>query len=111
MAVASLKKSFIKKTRTGEASDGNSKNIAQKLSGSQFDVEQYQKEIVTVRNMLAHARETVNARGVKVLKSTRQNKDDFVLDEEKSLQARRDLKKYYELLGTAYKTVTGKEWD
>jgi len=107
-AITRLTKNFIAEIEASKTIDEKLKCITQKLSGIDFKAKDYKNEILSLRNMLAHAKE-ITKNGVKVLCSTPPRKD-FVFTESQSLEARKNLKKYSKILSDIYETVSGKKW-
>lgn len=104
--VTRLIKNFKKEIKEGKANDEKLKNIAQKLSLIDFNANQYKKDILSLRNILAHVREYKNENGEKILRSKPPRKD-FVFNESQSLQARKNLKNYFKILNGIYETIPG----
>jgi hypothetical protein len=75
-----------------------------------FDHKAFQAEVIRKRNNLAHAKESTNQDGKKVLKAKEESQEDFVFDTQTAFEIRKDLKKYYDILTGIYKAVTGKNW-
>jgi CheY-like chemotaxis protein len=109
-AVTRLTNIFMKAIEAGKTNDEKLKDIAQKLSGIDFNAKQYKEEILSLRNILAHVRECKNENGEKILCSTPPRKD-FVFNESQSLEARKNLKKYFKILSGIYETISGGKWD
>jgi len=109
-AITRLTNNFKKEIEAGKTIDARLKDIAQKLSGDDFDAKHYKEEILSLRNMLAHVKECKNEKGEKVLCSTPPRKD-FVFTESQSLEARKNLKRYSEILKGIYETISGEKWD
>lgn len=76
-----------------------------------FDHKAFQAEVIRKRNNLAHAKESTNQDGKKVLKAKEEGQEDFVFDTQTAFEIRKDLKKYYDILTGIYKAVTGSDWD
>lgn len=108
--VTRLKNNFRKEIEMGKSDDEKLTNIARELSKIDFDANRYKKEILSLRNILAHVRESKNDNGEKILCST-PPRSDFVFNEPQSLDARKNLKKYYKILTGIYETITGEKWD
>jgi CheY-like chemotaxis protein len=105
-----LIKNFIKEQNNGGT---NLKYLekAAKLARSPFVHEDFEREVLEIRNKLAHVKESTNEKGHKVLKSTGGSIDEFLFDEKKAMGIRKNLKRYYELLTGIYETISGKKWD
>lgn len=109
-AVERLKKEFITENQTGSTPGNKLNAISKELSSHEFKCEEFTKKILSLRNKLAHVKEAKNEEGEKILKSIRPGKDDFIFDENESLKARNNLKKYFQTLAGIYKIISGKEW-
>lgn len=76
-----------------------------------FDHKTFRVKVIRKRNNLAHAKESTNQDGRKVLKAKKENQEDFVFDTQTAFEIRKDLKKYYDILTGIYNTITGKDWN
>lgn len=76
-----------------------------------FDHERFQAQVIKNRNKLAHVKESVNQHGQKILGANKIGQEDFEFDAQKSVEIRKDLKRYYEILTAIYKAITGKQWE
>ncbi|QQS35992.1 MAG: hypothetical protein IPM56_17415 [Ignavibacteriales bacterium] len=63
-------------------------------------LENYQKEILDIRNVLAHVCEEVDDKGRKKLKSNLKGYEEFVFNEAQAIEIRTNIKKYSETLTT-----------
>lgn len=85
--------------------------VMEQLGGISFEFEDFRKKILEPRNMLAHVKESKDEKNHKILESKKRNRVNFIFDDQKALEIRKDLKKYYEGLVNLYKIVSGQEWD
>lgn len=109
-AIARLVKNLKRTTANAGETGKEIRAKAKEIINAKFNANDYNKEILKRRNLLAHVTESINQDGEKILKSTRPG-HHFVIDEAETLKARKDLKKYYEILTGIYKAVTGKDWN
>jgi CheY-like chemotaxis protein len=86
------------------------KAIADNIGDFKLDADEYNRKIISLRNLLAHVKEEKSSNGQKILKSTLRG-EGFVFDEAEALVTRQTLKKYFSILANTYKAVSGKEWN
>lgn len=109
--VTRLTKKFIKDSGSKKTIDEGHGKIILELKSNEFDAKEYKKEILYLRNILAHVKESKNDKGEKILRSTRPKSDDFVFDENVALKARKDLKKFYKILTGLFESLSGRSWE
>lgn len=68
-------------------------------------VDEYDKEVIKIRNNMAHLREEVDDKGNKILKSTLSNEKDFIFNDTNCINIRSNLKKYAETFNKIIKLV------
>lgn len=86
-------------------SEGINQVLNDNISKHIIDVEKYKKEILKVRNLLAHVKEIQKENGEKVLQSIINN-EEILIDENMFIQIRKDIKYHKTLLSELIKSIS-----
>ena len=70
-------------------------NKTENLKEFEKIISDYDAEIITIRNKLAHLKEEIDANGIKSLKSS-DNDGEFIFNDAKSIEVRHNIQKYDE---------------